>query len=269
MDLRIVSMNGGDHIKMICKELKKPVGMHLHDYYEMEMVLEGFGEQNLNGTIYQMGPGTIYFLTPIDFHAVTPKGSMKIVNLSFDETLLSSQLRLMFMNRRENYIFSAESEPNRTLQAVLELLQAESERDDEHTYICRRDLLEVLLYTAARGKGRDNVVTNQVHKSMQYLFRHFREDISLEEVARQSGYTPNYFSTLFHESTGEKFVDFLGNLRLNYAKMLLQSTDLSITEVAEKAGFGSASAMHRKFQKTMGMPPSKFKFIARFDDCTV
>lgn len=259
MELRVVKMDGGDHIKMLRKQVKKPVGMHLHNYYELEMVLSGTGEQNLNGTVYPIGPGSVYFLTPIDFHAVAPKGAMEIVNLSFDETFLSPQLRLLFMNRRENYIFSADSQSNRTLQVLLELLQAESGKDDEHTYICRRDLLEVLLYTLARGKGRDNAVTTQVHKSMQYLFRHFREDISLEQVAAQSGYTPNYFSTLFHDSTGEKFVDFLGNLRLNYGKMLLLSTDLSITEVAEKSGFGSVSALYRKFYKSLGISPSKFR----------
>ena len=94
---------------------------------------------------------------------------------------------------------------------------------------------------------------------MQYLFCHFREDISLAEVAKKSGYTPNYFSTLFRQNTGERFVDFLSNLRLNYAKMLLQSTELSIAEAAERSGFGSESALYRKFRKALGVSPSSFR----------
>ena len=138
-------------------------------------------------------------------------------------------------------------------------MQNEQDHRDEHTDQCSRDLLEVLLYTIVRGKGREYLGSTQVHSSMQYLFRHFREDISLQQVAAQSGYTPNYFSHLFHEITGEKFVDFLGNLRLNYCKMLLLSTDLSISEIAEKSGFGSSSAMYRRFHKTTGQSPKEFR----------
>ena len=255
MKLRVVNLESADHFRIVRKKLTKPVGMHLHTYYELEMVLSGSGEQNLNGTVYPLNPDSVYFLTPIDFHSVTPKEPMEIVNISFDETLLSPQLRLLFMNRRDNYIFPAQ----KTLGYLVELLQEEQGRSDEHTELCRRDLLEVLLYTIARGKNREYTGSTQVHKSMQYLFRHFREDISLESVAAQSGYTPNYFSSLFHEITGEKFVDFLGNLRLNYCKMLLLSTDLSVGEVAEKSGFGSASAMYRRLYKATSMSPKEFR----------
>ena len=256
MDLRVINLESAEHIRIVKKNIRKPVGMHLHSYYELEMVLSGSGQQNLNGTVYPLSPDSVYFLTPIDFHAVTPQGEMEIVNISFDETLLSPQLRLLFMNRRDNFIFADHSN---SLRYLVQFLQQEQERQDEYTEICRRDLLEVLLYAVARGKGREHMSSTQVHKSMQYLFHHFREDISLETVAAQSGYTPNYFSTLFHEITGEKFVDFLGNLRLNYCKMLLLSTDLSISEVAEKSGFGSTSAMYRRLYKATSRSPTRFR----------
>lgn len=256
MELRVVNLESAEHIRIVKKKIKRPVSMHLHTYYELEMVLSGTGMQNLNGTVYPIGPDSVYFLTPIDFHSVTPDGDMEIVNISFDETLLSPQLRLLFMNRRDNFIFT---DLGSALRHTVELLQQEQDRHDEYTEICRRDLLEVLLYAVARGKGREHMSSTQVHKSMQFLFRHFREDISLELVAAQSGYTPNYFSTLFHEITGEKFVDFLGNLRLNYCKMLLLSTDLSVGEVAEKSGFGSASAMYRRLYKATGLSPTEYR----------
>ena len=255
MELRVLNLGSKDHIRIVKRNITKPVTMHLHSYYELEMVLSGTGVQNLNGTIYPIGPDSVYFLTPIDFHSVTPDEKMEIINISFDETLLSPQLRLLFMNRRDNYIFPA----RKTLRYLVELLQDEQERGDEHTQLCCRDLVEVLLYSIARDKGRDYTGSTQVQKSMQYLFRHFREDISLEQVAAQSGYTPNYFSHLFHEITGEKFVDFLGNLRLNYCKMLLLSTDLSISEVAEKSGFGSSSAMYRRLHKATGLSPTEYR----------
>lgn len=252
------------HLTLSQKTVSRQAKLHLHDYYELEIILSGSGIQNLNGTIYPISTGSVYFLTPIDFHAITPSESLEVQTLAFDDTLLSPQLQKLFMNRRENFIFQADSRVTHTLQTLLSLLPDQVTQEDEYAQTCRKDLLELVLLTIARAKTEgtnsgEPETSQQVQQSMQYLFCHFREDISLEEVARQSGYTPNYFSTPFHEVTGEKFVEFLAKLRLNYAKMLLLSTDLSVTAVAEKSGFGSASNFFRRFQQAADMSPSAYR----------
>ena len=50
MELRVVNLETTDHIRIEKKKLTKPVGMHLHSYYELEMVLSGTGEQSLQYT---------------------------------------------------------------------------------------------------------------------------------------------------------------------------------------------------------------------------
>ncbi len=252
------------HLTLTQKTLSRSSRIHLHDYYELEIILSGSGTQNLNGTIYPIGAGSVYFLTPIDFHALSPQGAVDVANLAFDDTLLSPQLRQLFMNRRENFIFQADSQVTQTLQTLLSLLPEQTAQEDEYTQTCLKNLLELVLFTIARAKNDrsgsgDLQTSQQVQQSMQYLFCHFREDISLEDVALQSGYTPNYFSTLFHQITGEKFVDFLAKLRLNYAKMLLLSTDLSVTRIAEKSGFGSPSNFFRRFRQATGLAPKDFR----------
>lgn len=238
------------------KVVTKPAKLHLHEYYELEILLSGTGEQDLNGTVYPLSPGCAYFLTPIDFHAITPHTPMEIANLSFDESLLSPQMRLLFMNRRQNMIFREDT----AIRTLFELLLQESGREDAYSAQCKSGLLELILLHIARAQGTEAVAApGNVQQSMQYLFCHFRDDITLEEVARQSGYTPNYFSRLFHSFTGMRFVDFLNMLRLNYAKMLLMSTELSVTEVAERSGFGSASNFFRRFGQQCGQSPTAFR----------
>lgn len=244
------------------KTLTTPVSMHLHDYYELEIVLSGTGEQILNGTGYPIGPGCVYFLTPIDFHAITPHGELHIAHLAFEEHMLSPQMRLLFMNRRENYIFPDNSKITQTLQILFDLLLQETKQEDAYSVPFRTDILELMLLTLSRAADntpRTEVftATQQMQRSLQYLFCHFREEITLGQVAGQSGYSPNYFSKLFHDHTGERFVDFLAKLRLNYARMLLRSTDLPISRIAEKSGFGSAASFHRHFQAACGCAPTR------------
>ena len=101
--------------------------------------------------------------------------------------------------------------------------------------------------------------TAKVQDSMRYLFRHFREDISLAQIAEKSGYTPNYFSHLFHDSCGIRFVDFLTRLRLNYARTMLLTSSLSVSQIAQVSGFSSQSNFFRTFRKETGLSPLEYR----------
>lgn len=244
------------------KVLTSPVPMHLHDYYELEIVLAGEGEQNLNGTVYPITAGCVYFLTPIDFHAITPRGHLQIAHMAVSEAMLSPQMRMLFLNRRDHYIFAGNSDFTQTLQTLFSLLLAETKKEDAYSTPIRTDILELILLMLARAanrvpQGQVFSAPDQFHRAMQYLFCHFREEVTLSSVARESGYSPNYFSSLFHTLTGERFVDFLAKLRLNYARTLLRSTDLSVSRIAEKSGFPSVSSFHRRFSRAYGRSPGE------------
>lgn len=241
--------------------VKKPVQMHLHQYFELEIVLSGQGEQNLNGSVYPLSPGTIYFITPIDFHAVTPMGELEVLNVAFSESLISPQLQSHFLNRREDLIFSSREEADGMVM-LIGRLQQECDRLDAFAADARKHLLELLMFPIARnvrGSDLQRPSSARVQDSMRYLFRHFREDVTLASVAEKSGYTPNYFSHLFHESCGIRFVDFLNRLRLNYARTMLLTTNLPVSQIAQSSGFSSPSNFFRAFRKETGLSPLEFR----------
>jgi len=251
-------------INIVRRHRSRIVNLHLHDFYELELIISGTGEQNLNGNVYELSPGSVTFMTPIDFHSITPKGELVMVNLTFDESYLTPQMQQKFMNRRENFFFQGDSHTTQPLQALLEMMLQQADIQDEYSVVCQTHLLDLVLVTLAR-LGANSIQSDsaadshQIQQSIHYLFCHFREDITLEEVASRSGYTPNYFSKLFHDHSGEKFMDFLIKLRLNYAKMLLISTQLPMSTVAEKSGFGSTYNLYRRMQKAYGVSPTQFR----------
>lgn len=253
-------------ISVVRRQVNRPVTMHLHEYYELEIILDGSGTQNLNGSVYPIGPGTVYFLTPIDFHAITPNRELDILNVAFAESLLSPALQLHFMNRREDLIFSSQEEAA-GMAMLIHRLERECHTDDPFSADARTQLLSLLMYSIARsmktGKTPPRADSRQLEVSMRYLFRHFREDVSLAQIAEQSGYTPNYFSHLFHESCGIRFMDFLTRLRLNYARSALLTTSLPVSQIAQSSGFSSDSNFFRAFRKETGLSPEAYRKAKR------
>jgi AraC-like DNA-binding protein len=95
--------------------------------------------------------------------------------------------------------------------------------------------------------------------ALEYVEKHYTESISLETVARASGFARTYFSELFKELQGTTFQRYLVGLRIERAKKLLTGTDLSVTRVAELSGHGSAAYLCRVFKRIVGATPLEYR----------
>lgn len=103
------------------------------------------------------------------------------------------------------------------------------------------------------------------HVLIDYLHRHYQEDISLESAAERLNMSAGYMSKLFKDQTGLNFSDYLNNLRIDKAKELLRTSDCKIQEVAERVGYINVNSFIRMFKKTTGLPPGEFRRMHRFD----
>jgi len=92
-----------------------------------------------------------------------------------------------------------------------------------------------------------------------YIDANFHRDISLEEVSRATGLSPQYFSRFFKEETGENFIDYLTRVRITEAKRLLKDQKLSIKEVSYQVGYNDPNYFSKIFKKVTGLSPSGFK----------
>jgi YesN/AraC family two-component response regulator len=95
--------------------------------------------------------------------------------------------------------------------------------------------------------------------AVEYVHQHFAEPIALPAVAKVAGFTPKYFSELFHERERMTFAAYLAKLRLDRAKHLLSGTDLTVTRVAEASGYASAQYFCRAFRRATGTTPLAFR----------
>lgn len=98
-----------------------------------------------------------------------------------------------------------------------------------------------------------------VEKICAYLAANYQQHFSLTEVAARFYLSPYYLSRLFRRVTGQSIVDYLNNRRIEAGQKLLESTELSISDVAEQIGFASAAHFRRVFRETMGMSPMQYR----------
>lgn len=234
--------------------------LHWHNYFELEIITAGSGTHILNGVRYPITKGSVYLLTPTDFHSIESRETICLINISFTEEILTEKMLSELVSAGTGKVFHPTDDQFHRLTTTAQLLQHECDSDGP----CKQQLCEYLLSTLFRSSptpfptsfGSSQVAG--IQKAILYLELHFREPISLKFLADQAGLTPGYFSELFHRLTGESYTERLNTLRIGYAKILL-SNGLSVSEACFASGFGSLSNFLTTFKSRCGMTPSAFK----------
>ena len=92
-----------------------------------------------------------------------------------------------------------------------------------------------------------------------YITQHCSERLSLDDMAAYSGYSKYHFARIFKEYTGASFYEFFLRQRMLLCRQLLSEADLSMTEVANRAGFGSIATFNRVFKQFEGVTPTQYR----------
>ena len=93
----------------------------------------------------------------------------------------------------------------------------------------------------------------------KYIYKNFRQPLTLEEVSAVSSLSPTYFSKKFKQVTGMGFKEYLNFVRLKHAQTALLTTSNSITDIALEYGFNDSNYFKDLFKKVYGKSPRDFR----------
>lgn len=99
----------------------------------------------------------------------------------------------------------------------------------------------------------------KIQQAIEMINERFTESLTLEEMAKEAGLTPPYFSRAFSEAVGMSFVQYVTQLRIKRAKMLLKQTHLKTYEIAEAVGYWNYPHFSRVFKRHVGCSPEAFR----------
>ena len=101
--------------------------------------------------------------------------------------------------------------------------------------------------------------SNYVERSKDYVRKHYREKIYLDDIAESLGLSPTYLSRLFSRETGECLQDYINSVRVYHATNLLLYSDRSLPEIAQYVGFPNQSYFGKIFKKLKNMSPKAYR----------
>lgn len=100
-----------------------------------------------------------------------------------------------------------------------------------------------------------------VHATQQYIEEHFAENLTLDDLARQAGFSTYYFSKLFKSTFATNFIDYLTDIRIDKARDMLRDGRYSVKEVCFAIGYSEPNYFARVFKRVAGVSPSQYQKI--------
>lgn len=128
--------------------------------------------------------------------------------------------------------------------------------DSAREYI--RKLLNTIL--EYRNKLSDQKYIEIIDKAKEYIQNNYQnEDMSLQSVALEVNVSSNHFSAIFRKETGETFIDYLTEVRMEKARTLLVCTAMKTSEIGFQVGYRDPHYFSYIFKKTQGMSPKEYR----------
>ncbi len=242
------------------------VGLHWHEFYEVFLVISGHGVQQLNGREAALGPGTLVLLTPADFHQLEPDagGSLELINIGFATESADKDVMDLLLGMVGPWQMVESGHRLQTLTSEFRrLLNEQNAQHLGYRRVMQGSLDRILIELARRCYSSDSTHLDWTRRSnlqraIAYIHHHFREPLSLADLAEQAQLSAHYFSERFHRATGIPFNAYVRDLRLRFAHGLLEIGEVNITEVCFASGFSSLSAFERAFRRAYGQAPTTY-----------
>lgn len=235
-------------------------GKHLHPHVELVIMLEGASSVWADGKGGVLHAGEAFVAFPNQVHSCEDdQGPFTAVCAIFSPDIFPAYYK--------TFSKKLPAQPVAPLslslaQPLVTLMNNELHTEDKYARIIAENCLSILLGYLFRGMDLQPIPERDIGSIrliLDYCNRNYHHDITLEDIAAETHLSKYYISHTFGKEIGVRLPQYISSLRVQEARGLLKTSDMSVTDVAYAVGFNSLRSFNRWFLQLEGLPPGEYK----------
>ncbi|OXS53083.1 AraC family transcriptional regulator [Cohnella sp. CIP 111063] len=254
------------------------MAFHRHDSTEIMYVIHGscaveWQEERKAAASARLGKGEFILLDAGVPHRLVVEGSCRMLNVEFGFAPHKGELPSV----------KTFAEEDASLRELLAVRRASMTlQDPDEVYHALKSLVLELDYQGGDGKLLDRMLLIQllirigrlrteternfapqagqyVKASIAYLVQNYDRPLTVKDVAASVNLHPGYLQRIFKAQTNRTMIEYLTDIRIEKAKMLLERTDVPVADISDYVGAGSRPYFHALFKKHTSMTPVEYR----------
>ena len=239
--------------------------LHTHPFTELFCVVDGKGEFNIQGQRFPVKANDFVIINPQVEHTElsSPDEPLEYIVLGI-RGLSFSNLTPVSEGGHPFSFFNLRDEQKDILRYLNAMVQEATSQQMSYELVCH-NLLEILLIKILRHQhfdlevGKQSKATKDISFIKHYLETYYHESIQLEDLASMTHLSRFYISHSFKKEIGMSPMEYLIDIRIKESKILLRTTNYSISQVADIVGFTTPTYFSKQFRKSTGISPTDYR----------
>lgn len=240
----------------------------VHDFVKVLYVIAGNGRSHVGEEVYELAPRDIVMVLPGRRNRVedSPNSPISCYVLCIHRSLLTfdseavASLPLGLLPRQAHFA-------QRIERRLRRLLFQQLQNNPLTPLAMVSNGLEILSLIACHQVAKSDGITDlsqepgvdEMAAYIRHLDTHFFEATTIDEASNSIGIPRRRFTQLFRGITGQTWLNYVQELRVDHACRLLENTDRPITSIAFECGFAELSTFYRAFRKMRDVTPSAWR----------
>ena len=249
--------------------------LHYHDCLEVNYVLGGSGINYIDGRRYEMSRGDLYLINNYEHHFAGAQNGLSMKVMYFDPGFIwdhapeNYALVQAFYSRNlpdGNRLRLSERENEQVCMLLAQLEQEYCEKAPGYRLFLKAKLTELLalLYRATHDLFdctaiKDYQAYEKLLPALRYIQSNPEEELTLQKLSELACMSRTYFCSYFRQTMSMNVSDYIEQVRIRKAQLLLTTTAMPVTEVCYACGYRSISSFHTAFRKLCDLTPGQFR----------
>lgn len=231
---------------------------HLHKEIEILICKKGAVEATCNQQTYILQESEIMVALPNSIHSYeTPDYCEYILCIISPSTL--PMFKPYYQKEFTSPFFQKDQTKKITPFIQMLLEEWRNDRNQELMLSYLSVIISLILKQASFTEKATSPCEDILPSLLLYVEAHYLEQFTLKDLASHLGFHPSYVSRLFSERVHCTLTHYVMELRVSYAKHLLQNTEKTITEIAYECGFATQRTFNRVFFQLVKSSPREFR----------
>lgn len=234
---------------------------HSHDFIELFYIVAGEGSFIINNNEYKVKKKQLIIINSNVNHTEksSDNNSMEYITLGFNGISFNKKNSQI----KESILIYEDDDVE--ILFLINFLLTELKNNKNEVFYISQNILEIIIiklnqYQNIEIQASSNKKINStVYEAKKYIDLNYSEPLTLDDLAKVSHLNKYYLSHTFKDQTGLSPIDYLNQTRIKNAKILLKSTNYSISEISRFTGFSSQSYFSQRFKKGTSLSPRQYR----------